>query len=327
MSAANAWVNARAAVWQSIAQTADKLRKRPTLSMGEAVGAVESYSNLARDLAVARRLVPGTRVTQSLEALYAQMHAFIHRHPRGGQRALRALLQHDVPAASRELDTRILWMAVIMTLSAGAGWWLIATYPHLVSLVASEEMIEHVENGTLWTDGIFNIMPSSVLSVRILSNNIVVSLLAVCSGVFFGLGPVYLIATNGLMLGATFAFVGQHKLALRLFEFIVAHGLVELSVICIAGAIGTQIGNSLIRPANATRIESFQRCVGRLAPLVGICALLLVGAGLIEGFISPDPAFPLASRVTIGVSYWFLMLVLLRGWVFRGRSLTLAARA
>jgi uncharacterized membrane protein SpoIIM required for sporulation len=295
--------------------------------MGEALAAVESYSNLARDLAVARRLAPGTRIAQGLESLYAQLHAVIHRHPKGGARALMALLRHDVPAITRELRPRIMWMACIVTVSAGAGWWLVATYPELISLVASEEMIEHVESGTLWTDGLFNIMPSSVLSVRILSNNIVVSLLAICTGIFFGLGPIYLIATNGLILGATFAFVAQHRLASRLFEFIVAHGLVELSVICIAGAIGAEIGDSLIRPTHATRRESFQHCVGRLAPLVAVCAILLVGSAIIEGFISPDPTFPLASRVTIGVSYWFLMTALLGGLAFKPRDLKPAAAA
>jgi len=224
-----------------------------------------------------------------------------------------ALLRDEVPAAARELAPRIVWMACLMAASAAAGWWLITTYPTLISLVASEEMIEHVESGSLWTDGIINVTPSSVLSVRILSNNIVVSLFAVCAGLLFGLGTFYLIALNGLMLGALFAFVGQHGLALPLFKFIIAHGMVELSVICIAGAIGLSIGESLIRPTHPTRRESFQHCVTRVAPLMAVCALLLIGSGFIEGFVSPDPLFPLWSRVTIGVSYWILMLLVLTG--------------
>jgi hypothetical protein len=54
--------------------------------------------------------------------------------------------------------------------------------------------------------------------------------------------------------------------------------------------------------------------------LILLCALLLVGAGLIEGFISPDPTFPMASRVVIGMSYWFLMLLALSGRLFSGRG-------
>lgn len=162
-------------------------------------------------------------------------------------------------------------------------------------------------------------LPSSLLSVRIFSNNIAVSVVAICAGFLFGLGTFYIIATNGLMIGGVFAFTHQYGLAGRLFEFVVAHGLVELSVICICGAIGAAIGDSLIRPTHPSRRESFQRCMQHVGPLILMCALLLVAAGLIEGFVSPDPVFPLASRVVIGVSAWVLMVMALNGRLFGGR--------
>jgi uncharacterized membrane protein SpoIIM required for sporulation len=322
--ATTAWINSRAAEWQSLAQTVANLSRQRHASLPEALAAVDSYRNLARDLAGVRRLAPGTRVALGLETLYARLHAVIHRPPHGGWAAAIALLRDEVPAVTRELAPRIMWMVCLMAASACAGWCLIAAYPQLISLIASEEMIEHVDSGSLWTDGIINVTPSSVLSLRILSNNIVVSLFAVCAGLLFGLGTFYMIGLNGLMLGALFAFVAQHGLAMPLFTFIIAHGLVELSVICIAGAIGAAVGDSLIRPTHASRRESFQRCVMHVAPLLAACALLLIGSGLIEGFISPDPAFPLSSRVTIGVCYWLLMVAALSGRLLR-RDATLDA--
>jgi uncharacterized membrane protein SpoIIM required for sporulation len=121
------------------------------------------------------------------------------------------------------------------------------------------------------------------------------------------------------MLGAAFAFVHQHGLARALFEFIIAHGPVELSVICIAGATGVALGESIIRPTLASRRDSFQACAHRVAPVLQLCAVLLVGCGLIEGFISPDPRFPLASRVTIGLGYWLIMWALMSGRLFVNR--------
>jgi uncharacterized membrane protein SpoIIM required for sporulation len=312
-----AWVNARAPAWRELSQRIGELQRRRRVSISEALSAVEAYRNVARDLASARRLVPGTRTAAALEALFTQIHATISRHPSGGWPGLLSALRDDIPAVAHELAPRIFWMATLMILSAGAGFWLIDTYPHLINLVASEAMIQHVEEGKLWTDGIMNVTPSSILSVRILSNNIVVTLFAVCGGFLFGLGTFYLIALNGLMLGAIFAFVHQHGLAGKLFEFIIAHGLVELSVICIAGAIGATIADSLIRPTHGTRVESFRNCVRRVAPLMSLCAVLLVGAGLIEGFISPDPMFPMASRIVIGASYWIVMVLTLGGWLIR----------
>jgi uncharacterized membrane protein SpoIIM required for sporulation len=315
-----AWVVARAGAWRTLVQRVAELRRSGRATADEAFGAVEAYRGLARDLAMSRRLAPTSRTTAGLESLYAQLHALISRKPRGGASALLDLLRTDVPQAVHELRSRIAGMAGLMALSAAVGWWLIMTFPTLITLIAGEEMIEHVEQGHLWTEGIINITPSSILSVHILANNIVVSVFAFCAGIFLGLGTFYLVALNGLMLGGVFAFVHQHGLAKALFTFIIAHGPVELSVICVAGATGVALGESIIRPSMATRRDSFQACAHRVAPVLLLCAALLVGCGFIEGFVSPDPQFPLASRVTIGVCYWLVMWALMSGRLLATRA-------
>lgn len=312
-----AWIIARASTSRGLLESVATLRLRRRATLEQALGAVESYRGLARDLATARRLAPTSRTTAGLESLYAQLHALISRRPRGAMAGLLDLLRSDIPQAARELRSRIAGMALLMSVSGAAGCWLIATFPTLIGLFAGEAMITRVEQGHLWTEGILNITPSSVMSIGILANNIVVSVLAFCAGIFFGLGTLYLVVLNGLMLGAVFAFVHQHGLAGALFSFIIAHGPVELSVICVAGAAGVALGESIIRPTMASRRDSFQACAHRVAPLLLLCAALLVGCGLIEGFVSPDPAFPLASRITIGVSYWAVMWILMSGGLFK----------
>ncbi len=312
-----AWIIARAGTWRGLLQNVATLRLRRHATLEQSLSAVESYRGVARDLATARRLAPNSRTTAGLESLYAQLHALISRRPRGGTAGLLDLLRTDIPQAALELRARIAGMALLMAASAAAGWWLITAFPTLIGLFAGEAMIAGVERGRLWTEGILNITPSSVMSIGILANNIVVSVLAFCAGIFFGLGTLYLVALNGLMLGAVFAFVHQHGLAGALFSFIIAHGPVELSVICVAGATGVALGESIIRPTLATRRDSFQACAHRVAPVLLLCAALLVGCGLIEGFVSPDPALPLASRITIGVSYWVVMWILMSGGLFK----------
>src|SRR5262249_19232807 len=155
--------------------------------------------------------------------------------------------------------------------------------------------------------------PSSLLSAQIFTNNIVVSLFALCLGVLYGLGTIYIIATNGLSIGGVFAFTAQYGVAGRLFEFTAAHGFVELSVVCISGAVGASLGEALARPGELTRGAAFQRAVARGMRLMAVCLVFLVGAGLLEGFVSPDPRFPLAARLAIGLTYFGLFLLVLSG--------------
>ncbi len=315
------WLLQRAPLWQQLGQALPNLRRGRT-SAAEAMHALEGYRGLARDLATARQALPGTGVTRALETLYSTFHALLHRPARNTPATLLRMLREDIPATMRELRPALLWIVLLLVLSTGAGWWLVNTWPDLVTLAASPKMISDVENGRLWTDGILHVTPSSVLSARIFSNNILVSLFAFCVGALYGLGTFYIIATNGLMLGAMFAFTRQHGIDERLFAFIFAHGVVELSIICVAGAAGTALGQSLIRPRADTRRESFQRCVQQMAPLLGLCALLLVGCGLIEGYVSPDPGFPPLSRAVIGLGWFFVMLTALNGQLWgRGRAL------
>jgi uncharacterized membrane protein SpoIIM required for sporulation len=196
---------------------------------------------------------------------------------------------------------------------------MVHTYPDLIGLFASPELIATVERGQLWTEGLLNVVPSSVLSLQILTNNIVVSLFAYCAGFLFGLGTLYILGLNGLMLGAVFAFTTAHGLGDDLAGFVVAHGCVEISVMCLSGAAGAAVGEALVRPRAPTRSESFRIAALESGKLILACIVLLIGSGLIEGYISPNPRFPLWTRILIGVSYWLFMLALLAGRLFPRR--------
>lgn len=313
-----AWLRARAPFWQTLAGEVQAAPGRSRATPEEALHTLQAYRTLARDLASARQLVPRDATTAALESAYARLHLAVNRPPRHGIARWHTLFRVGIPQATRSVRGWALWIALLLGASALAGWWLVSTYPELIGLIASERMIDGVEHGHLWTDQILNVAPSSVLSLRIFSNNAVVAAGAFCAGLFFGLGTLYMITLNGLMLGGLLAFTHQHGLGLALLRFILAHGPVELSVICLAGAAGTVLSESLIRPAYPTRAESFRRCAEHLGPLLVACALLLLGSGLIEGFISPDPRFPVPLRLGVGLGYWALMLLFLGGRMFPG---------
>jgi uncharacterized membrane protein SpoIIM required for sporulation len=310
----------RARAWQEAQARAARLARGTTDDVADAAHLVEDYRLLAHDLARARALMPSSRTREYLESAYAYAHATLHHGAWRAGSALRLLLTAQTPAAVRWLAPYLAWTTLIFVLAACAGYALVYRYPELIALFASPEMIASVDSGKLWTHGLLNVVPSSVLSVQILTNNIVVSLFAYCLGFLFGLGTLYILGLNGLMLGAVFAFTGEHGLAAQLFGFIVPHGCVELSVMCLSGAAGAAIGEALMRPGSMGRLESFRDAALRSGVVLFACALLLVGAGLIEGFVSPDPRISLPVRIVIGVGYWCLMVAFLTGRLFGRRA-------
>jgi uncharacterized membrane protein SpoIIM required for sporulation len=306
----------RLTLWAAAAERARRLARGRAFDAADAQQMRDDYALLAHDLARVRRALPDSAAHRFLEGAYARAHATLHHGAWHMGDALLSLFRDQLPQVVRWLAPYIAWVTLLFVLSICAGAWMVHTYPALIRLFASPELIATVERGELWTHSLLNVVPSSVLSLQILTNNIVVSLFAYCAGFLFGLGTFYIVGLNGLMLGAVFAFTAQHGLEGELFGFIVAHGCVEISVMCLSGAAGAAVGEALIRPDTQERAEAFRKAALRSGKLLFACALLLVGTGLIEGYVSPDPHFALWMRIAIGVGYWLFMVALLRGSLF-----------
>ncbi len=316
--AAQRWFDQRLPMWRDTESDLGQIEDGKSAATAAVLRTVRAYPEIARDLAVARRIAPSGRLTRHLEQIYANLHRTLLRRPENVGHAVADLVR-DVPRHIAALRWHIAATTALFIATCAAGWSMVVTYPELISLFASEAMVEHVQRGELWTDNLLNVFPSSLLAVRIFTNNIVVSLTAMCAGVVYGLGTIYIIALNGLMLGAVFAFAGQHGLASGLFSFVCAHGFVELSAICISGAVGISLGEALARPGHMTRTEAFQAAVRDGGKVMLVCIAFLVGAGLIEGYVSPNPSFSVPERLAIGVAYLLLFAWTLLGGARRWR--------
>ncbi len=316
------WFEYRSPVWQDVAAKLRLVERGKSAPPEAVLSLVRSYPEVARDLAIARREAPAGALTKHLEHIYLHLHRVIFRAPSNLRDDVKQLFLHGAAREAARLRWHIAWVTALFVSSAAAGWWLVSTYPELAALFASEEMIDAVSRGRLWTDNLHNVVPSPLLSVQLFTNNVTVALFAVCLGVLYGLGTIYIIGLNGLMLGAVFALTHQHGMAGRLFEFVAAHGFVELSVICLAGAVGASLGEALARPGQRTRAAAFQRSTRRGLALMVVALAFLIGAGVIEGFVSPDPGFTLGTRLAIGLGYWLLLVAVLTGVV--GRLLDLS---
>ncbi len=314
------WLQQRVARWQDFEKRLEADRKRPGSDVTAARELVSGYRALASDLSLAKRTLPDGRLRRHLESLFVRGHGLIHSDSERLLSRWLRLYRSEVPDLMRQMRQPLFNTGLLFIVCILAGWLLVNQFPELASLFASPKMIEQVQGGKLWTEGIFNIMPSSFMSLSIMTNNIVVSLFAFALGALYGIGTLYIIGLNGLMLGGIFAFTGQHQLDGRLFEFVIAHGVVELSIICIAGAMGLRLGEALIRPGRRTRVAAFQQSVSDTGKLMMAVVPFLVIAGLIEGYISPNPDLGLPVKLLVGLVsgtlFWGLLLL---GTAFRQR--------
>jgi uncharacterized membrane protein SpoIIM required for sporulation len=121
-----------------------------------------------------------------------------------------------------------------------------------------------------------------------MTNNLAVCFTTFALGITAGVGTIWLMFTNGMQIGVIGAATWQAGMALQLWSFVAAHGVLELPAIFISGGAGLELARGMLFPGLLPRRESLALAGGRAARLmIGIIPILIV-AGIIEGFISPS---------------------------------------
>lgn len=141
-------------------------------------------------------------------------------------------------------------------------------------------------------------------------NNIRVAFLTFVLGIFGGLGSVFVLLSNGIMVGVFQTFFFTKGLFLESFLTIWIHGTIEISSIVIAGAAGLIIGKGLFFPGTYDRKVALRFAAKEgLLVLLSIVPLLLM-AGFLEGFVTRLTDLPTAIKVLIiGSSFLFMTMV------------------
>lgn len=135
-------------------------------------------------------------------------------------------------------------------------------------------------------------------------NNISIAFHSLGGGLLFGLGTIWTLVFNGLVIGGVFAYMLQTDAAPAFFGFVSAHGAFELTGIVLAGAAGLRVGLALINPQGYSRLDAL-RLQGKSAGyLMSSALLLLFIAAIIEAFWSSTTLLPPMFKIFIGLLLW-----------------------
>jgi uncharacterized RDD family membrane protein YckC/uncharacterized membrane protein SpoIIM required for sporulation len=276
------------------------------------------YREVAADLARARTYHAPAAVLRRLEGLVAAGHNALYRAEPTSPKRFWNFLTRECPAGLIEARRAIVIAFLAFLLPAVAGFSLIRERPDLAADLLPEVLLERAQAGRDRQQegrGYFEATAGSrpMVASTIMTNNVSVAIACLAGGVFAGVGSAVLLGYNGLSLGATAGHFTNAGLLGYLATFIVGHGVLELFAIWVAGAAGLLLGLAMVAPGELTRADAV-RLRGQLAVrLLSAVVLLLVIAGIIEGFVSAGTG-PLALRIGVSVSSLaFLVLYLSRG--------------
>jgi uncharacterized membrane protein SpoIIM required for sporulation/uncharacterized RDD family membrane protein YckC len=319
-AAAAAFAARKRSRWDEFRELAERAARRglDSFASHELPDFAARYREVAADLARARTYGVDDATLQYLERLAAAGHNALYRDERGTWRRMWEVLARECPAAIRQAGGYVLVACLAFMLPAAAGYLVIREQPALAPDVLPQVMIERADagaerigEGRRYVDVAPEDRP--FMASAIITNNVRVAIACFAGGVFLGVGSLALLGYNGLTLGGAAGHFANQGLLAYLLEFILGHGLLELFAIWVAGAAGFLLGRSVLVPGDLSRGEALVLNGRTAVRMVGGAAVMLVAAGLIEGFVSAGAGDIKVRAAASAVSMAFLTAYLLNG--------------
>ena len=254
------------------------------------------YRQTASDLGTVREDVSSRQLTCYLNQLLGRSHNLIYMGHKPKVSAIVQFYRDTYPQLFRETLPQTLLAAALVLVTMIAAWMLTLRDPSFAYRLLGPAMIETIEQHHMWTDSIVTIKP--LASSGIMTNNLSVAFSMFALGITGGLGTIWMLAVNGLLLGVIGAATARAGMALQLWSFVAPHGVLELPAIFIAGGAGLEIARGLLFPGLLPRRASLEEAGGRATRLLLGTVPMLIVAGVIEGFFSPS-AVPIAMKFSL----------------------------
>ena len=248
------------------------------------------YRGALSSLSVARETSLDLELVTYLEGLCARAYFFVYgvRTPLGSRIA--DFFARDLPRAMRSLWRETLITLLLTVIGAAAGYllvmsdqaWFDAFVPPGLAGGRDFSASSDFLRGALYDGGGGN--PLSVFAAFLFTHNAQIALLCFALGFAFGVPTIMLLVMNATMLGAFLALYGSHDLLFALGGWLSIHGTTEIFAIILAGAAGLRIGWSVVFPGEKTRLAAAATAGRTAAIAMAGVVLMLLCAGLLEGF-------------------------------------------
>lgn len=281
-----------------------------SLNHGELQELALLYRQIAGDLSALRQDRTAKNLQAQLNALLARGHALVYSQQKKSIGSIWRFFRYEYPALFRRLLSYTLASLALLVFGAVLGVALTLFRPEFMTHLLGPRMLQAINHHRMWTLSINSMAPAA--SSRIMTNNLSVTFAAFALGLTGGIGTIYMIGWNGVLLGVVATACAQHHMSVDLWSFVAPHGSLELPSIVLAGGAGLRLAAGLLFPGMYSRRYSLALAGAESGRLIAGVIPLLVVAGIFEGFFSPSVNIPVAAKfLTGGVLFCALL-----AWLF-----------
>jgi len=247
------------------------------------------YRAATADLAAARSRGYGADVQNYLNRLTARAYAIVYAgSARNGWSRIATFARETFPQEIRASGAMITATSALFIVAWIVAYVFVAQRPTNAYAFLPEGSIPTITKSLHDSNFGFDRSFAPAMSSMIITNNIKVAMLAFAGGMTLGILTIWEILNNGLMVGGMGALFASKGFGTDFWATIAPHGVIELTSIQIAGAAGLLLAQAIIAPGRLRRSDALKTNARRAGVLmIGVAGLLVI-AGTIEGFITPQ---------------------------------------
>lgn len=293
-----------------VKQNSDKWKSYEQLQTKSPDEVAARFIDITNDLAYAKTFYPQSKTTAYLNGLAASLHQSLYKNKKEDANRFATFWKLELPALFYKYRRQLLYAFIFFAIFCAIGA-LSAKYDDtFVRLILGDRYVNMTNENIAKGDpfGVYKRQGPVAMFLMIGANNIYVSLLMFVSGVFFGIGPVFMLMKNGIMLGSFQYYFFSKGLGAASVLVIWIHGTLEISSIILAGGAGLALGHGLLFPRTYTRLQAFKNSAKDGTKMaLGIVPILIIAA-FFEGFVTRYTNMPLWLSISIlGGSLLFII--------------------
>lgn len=284
----------------------------------------ELYRRCCHHLAIVRQ----RRYDAALEARLHDLaqrgyHRLYRRDALPARGLLRTALEFvaiDFPRLVRR-RAALFWLATALFYGPGIAMsLLVLEQPDSVYLLLDREQVESFEEMYLDApQGTRDASEDFAMFGFYVFNNVSIAFRTFAGGLFYGLGTLFFLVFNGLILGAVFTHLVHAGTSANLLTFVVTHGAFELTALVLAGVGGLVLGGALVAPGSLRRVDALRASAPEALRFVLGAAILLFVAAFLEAFWSGSDLASPRVKLIVGALAWVGVTGLLLFGGRRGR--------
>jgi uncharacterized membrane protein SpoIIM required for sporulation len=278
------------------------------------------FITLLDDLAYSKTFYPHSKVTRWINGIATGTYQKIYKNKKESFGRLFGFWTTELPATVYKHHRTLLFTTLFFTCCICMGAFSSARDDGFVKRILGEDYVAMTEENISKGDpfGVYRDDDKFSMFVRIAFNNIRVSFLAFISGLFFGLGTLYVLFYNGIMIGAFEQMFFAKGLGVQSLFVIWMHGIIEISAIVIAGSAGMIVGGGMLFPGTYSRFQSFKMAVKDAAKILLSLVPFFVIAAFLESYVTYLVSNTFSTTEQVGLPAWLAGVLLLCSLVLIG---------